>query len=84
MVRITLGYFGALREARGLAEEDLALPYEVSTIAQLKTYLEANYQLAGALSEPTVRTSLNDTIVTADTALKDGDVVDFLPLVTGG
>lgn len=83
---ITLLYFARLREALGTGQEQLALPEGVHTLSALRTHLAqrgdawAQEMAAGR----NLRAAVNQTVVTKDAPVVDGDEVAFFPPVTGG
>ncbi len=81
-----LVYFAWVREKTGLSGEEISLPAEVNTIAQLIDWLVArgdNYQAAFA-DLKVIRVALNQQYVKFDSPVSDGDEVAFFPPVTGG
>lgn len=85
-MKLDLRFFASLREALGLSQETIELPATVKTIAQLRSHLIARGGVwAEALAEgKALRCALNQTMVDADTVLRDGAEVAFFPPVTGG
>ena len=85
-MKLELRFFASLREALGTSQEALEIPEEVKTVSQLRTHLIARGGVwAEALAEgKPLRCALNQTMVDASTALKDGAEVAFFPPVTGG
>lgn len=85
-MKLELRFFASLREALGTSQEALEIPEEVKTVSQLRTHLIARGGVwAEALAEgKPLRCALNQTMVNASTALKDGAEVAFFPPVTGG
>lgn len=82
-MRVRVKYFAALREAIGRAEEQVDLPREALTVAELRSHLEASG--AGALGElRNLRAAVNQAMAQPDTPVADGDEVAFFPPVTGG
>lgn len=79
-------YFAWIRTRIGQAEEELELPAEVATVAQLLNWLEgrgAGY--AEALARPDlVRVAVNQEFATPDTPVAAADEVALFPPVTGG
>ena len=81
---LRLKYFASVREAVGVAGEDVSF-VENETVEQLihrlsNKYLEAKAQLLdGAL-----RAAVNQKLVEKNKRLCDGDEVAFFPPVTGG
>lgn len=83
---ITLLYFARLREALGTGREQLVLPAGVTTLAALRAHLAQRGEAWAremAVSR-NLRAAVNQTVVTADAAVTDGDEVAFFPPVTGG
>ena len=83
---ITLLYFARLREAFGMASEQLAAPAGTATLEHVRAMLAARggvwaHELAPGRS---FRAAVNQSVATADTPVKDGDEVAFFPPVTGG
>jgi molybdopterin converting factor subunit 1 len=79
-------YFAWLKHRVGLAEETVAPPPEVTTLAGLKAWLaERHPGFAEALASPgVVRCAVNQEYVPEDVPLRAGDEVAFFPPVTGG
>lgn len=85
-MKIIVKYFAALREAVGVAQEQLELPPEVTTVGAVRESLRAR---GGAwrdalAPERAVRMAFNQVMCGADTQLSDGAEVAFFPPVTGG
>ena len=85
-MKITLLFFASLREALGVEREELALPPEVTTAAELRSWLT---QRGGAWSEQlregrAVRVAVDRQMAGSDARLDDGAEVAFFPPVTGG
>lgn len=80
MKRITLAYFGAIREKRGMSVESLTTTAE--TVSDLFDELSIN----GNLDFPRAALSVavNDDFRHFDTPLQDGDKVVFMRPVAGG
>jgi sulfur-carrier protein len=83
---IKLLYFARLREALGIAEEELAVPEGVSDIRGLMAWLA---QRGGAWQEEftgsrPLRAAVNQELVDNAAAFRDGDEIAFFPPVTGG
>jgi len=79
-------YFAWLRTRIGCGEEEIDLPAEVATVADLLGWLSARGAgYAEALARPDlVRVAVNQEFANADTPLKAGDEVALFPPVTGG
>ncbi len=83
---LTILYFAWLRERVGRAQEELALPAGVHTVAQLMAHLAARDAAHAAVfdNSRTVRCAVNQEFMPITTALHPGDEVAFFPPVTGG
>jgi molybdopterin synthase sulfur carrier subunit len=85
-VKVDVLYFASLREAVGLAREQLVLPADIATAGALRAYLRAR---GGAWTEAlaegrTLRVAVDQAMAAAETPLRDGTEVAFFPPVTGG
>lgn len=79
-------YFARLREALGVAQEEIALPPEVGDVQALMTWLSARggvWQEEFTGCRP-LRAAINQTLVANAAPLRAGDEVAFFPPVTGG
>ena len=83
---LTILYFAGLRERAGTAEETMALPDGVTTIAELIDHLRGLDARHAAAFETrkTIRCALNQEFADPDALLRPGDEVAFFPPVTGG
>lgn len=77
---LTVRYFAALREQRGLDEE--AIPFAATTPAMLYGQLRKLHRFT--LDPTMVRAAVNGRLAAMDQALAPGDAVVFLPPVAGG
>ncbi len=84
MAELHVLYFAWLRERLGRAEEALALPAGVTTVAALRQHLIARGDAYAALAEPTVRVAVNQAMAGPATRVAPGDEIAFFPPVTGG
>ena len=86
MSTVTLLYFARLREAFGVASEAFALPAGCATAGELVRALQRRGgPWAQELAEgKPYRLAVNQEMVKADAALRDGDEVAIFPPVTGG
>ena len=82
-MEITLLYFAAVRDLLGKSEEKVALPPEVSTVADLQQWLERERP---ALRERMafVRLARNEEFAMPADRLASGGVVALIPPVAGG
>jgi len=79
-------YFAWVRQKTGKSEEDIALPYQVNTVADLIALLRDR---GGGYSEvfadlSRIRAAVNQEHVRFDATLGNDDEVAFFPPVTGG
>jgi molybdopterin synthase sulfur carrier subunit len=79
-------YFAWVRERIGKAEETLALPADVKTIAELVAWLRARGpEYAEAFSRPdVVRAAIDRTHVKPSASIAGAREIAFFPPVTGG
>lgn len=77
-------YFAGLKEALGVADEQIDLPSTLRTLGELRDHLVSQHGRAALASAKNLRCALNQEMVRFDAALKDGDEVAFFPPVTGG
>jgi molybdopterin synthase sulfur carrier subunit len=80
MITIHVQFFAILREQRGLSGEQLATT--AATPAALYEELRARHGFT--LPGDRVRAAVNDTFVSGEAGLRDGDRVVFIPPVAGG
>jgi sulfur-carrier protein len=79
-------YFAWVRERVGLAEEEIAPPASVTTVAELVTWLKRrgeNYAAAFA-NERTIRAALDRRHVNPDQPIAGTKEIAFFPPMTGG
>ncbi|AGK56096.1 molybdopterin converting factor subunit 1 [Bacillus sp. 1NLA3E] len=72
-------FFAHLRDAVGA--EFLMLPLSGKTVAEVKNMLVEKYPV---LKLDTVMTAINEEFATNDEVMNDGDVIAFIPPVSGG
>ena len=83
---IKLLYFARLREAVGIAGEEIALPPEVQDVQGLMAWLAAR---GGSWQQEfngsrLLRAAVNQELVGNTATFKAGDEIAFFPPVTGG
>ncbi|WP_254992226.1 MoaD/ThiS family protein [Cyanobium sp. N5-Cardenillas] len=83
-VRVRL--FAALRERAGWAERLVPLAASPTSAADLwqRLALDDGSAAGAAGLPPTIRVAINQAFASADTPLRPGDEVAFLPPITGG
>ena len=81
-----LVYFAWVRERVGKAEEELAPPPEVRTVAELVTWLKGRgEEYAHAFEHPkSVRAAIDKSHVKPDAAIAGAREIAFFPPMTGG
>lgn len=78
-------YFASLRETLGQADEELALPGQITNVGDLRAHLCARGGDWQALSATrNLRVAVNQKMADPAVPLRDGDEVAFFPPVTGG
>lgn len=83
---LKLLYFARLREALGMASEEVALPTQVKNVSGLREWLRHRGDNWASELGPgkQVRVAVNQDMADQNTAIADGDEVAFFPPVTGG
>ena len=79
-------YFAWVKEKTGVAAEDVELPREVTTVAELITWLKTRapeFNHAFARSE-VIRAAIDQNHVRHDAAIGTAREIAFFPPVTGG
>ncbi len=79
-------YFAWLKTKTGVAEEEVAPPPEVTTVAELLTWLQTRGPgYADALSDlSALRVAVNQEYAKPSDPVRPGDEVALFPPVTGG
>lgn len=85
-MKVRLLFFAGLREQLGTSGEDLELPADVTSLSALRAHLRTRGPAwQAALAEGRVlRTAVNQSLVSKDAPVADGDEIAFFPPVTGG
>jgi molybdopterin synthase sulfur carrier subunit len=83
---VKLLYFAWVRERVGKAEEDVALPREITTVEQLVSWLAGRgEEYAHAFDNPKViRAAIDKRHVRPDAAIAGAREIAFFPPMTGG
>ena len=86
MTTTTIRYFAGVREAVGVASEQLELPDTLRTLGELRNWLaQRDARHAVALgAERTLRMACDHVMADADAPLQRGAEIAFFPPVTGG
>jgi len=85
-MRLTILYFARLREAVGLAREEVEAPDAVRSLGQLRAWLIGRgepWSAAFTQVRP-VRAAQDQVVGNDDTPLRAGAEIAFFPPVTGG
>ena len=78
---VTLKYFGLVAEVTNKSEDQLQLDQETISVIDLQSKVESRYE---GLQNTTYAVAVNQTICTTDVAIKNQDVIAFLPPFAGG
>jgi molybdopterin synthase sulfur carrier subunit len=82
---ITLLYFAQVSEQLNINQEQLDLPPDTATLADLRHCLaQRDEQWQTVFNDPRLMMAVNQTMAKAETAINDGDEIAFFPPVTGG
>jgi molybdopterin synthase sulfur carrier subunit len=82
---VQLRFFASLRETLGTGDEQVELPAEVRDLPGLINWLQGRSDTwREALADRRLHVAINQQIVSADAAVKDGDEIAWFPPVTGG
>ena len=76
-------YFAGLKEALGMAGENVELPVGVASVGALRDWLVGQGRAALGTAK-NLRCAVNQEMVRLDAAVRDGDEIAFFPPVTGG
>ena len=79
-------YFAWVKEKTGIAAEDIDVPDDVSTVAELIVWLKTRGpQFANAFEQAeAIRAAVDQTHARHDTQIADAREIAFFPPVTGG
>jgi len=82
-VSVRILYFASLKEALGMAGENIELPPGVATVGALRDWLVAQgrEKLASAKN---LRCAVNQDMAGLEAPVGEGDEIAFFPPVTGG
>lgn len=79
-------YFAWLKTKTGCAEEEVALPEDVTTVAELIAWLKQRSpgHAAALADETAIRVAVNQAYAKPGDKVSEGDEVALFPPVTGG
>jgi molybdopterin synthase sulfur carrier subunit len=80
-MRVTLKFFGLLAEITKCPEESFELNADVTTLLGLKSAIENRFP---AFQKTAYSIALNQSLRNDEVALKEADVIAFLPPFAGG
>ena len=78
---ITLKYFGLLADITQFKEEQFTFDEETISVSELKSKIESSYP---KMQNTAYNIAVNQTMSDLKTAIKDNDVIAFLPPFAGG
>lgn len=81
-MKLRLLYFAVLRDITGKAEDEVEVAGDTTPASLWETLRGRHTRLAGYVQPPMV--AVNETWSSPDATLRDGDVVAFIPPVSGG
>lgn len=83
---LTIHYFASIRETLNKAQDEIELPVDVHTVADLIAHLAAADPAFEATFATTqkILVAVNQTVVNRDQALAANDEIAFFPPMTGG
>lgn len=83
---LSIHYFASVREALGRESEQLALPDNVHSVAELTRFLAQRDDAFARLlqGEQALLVAVNQTVANAEQPLSADDEVAFFPPMTGG
>lgn len=76
-------YFAGLKEALGMAGENVELPAGVANVGALRDWLVGQGRAALGTAK-NLRCAVNQDMARLDATVQDGDEIAFFPPVTGG
>ena len=83
---IKIFFFGRLRETLNTSSIEISDLAELATVDKLRLHLSKSYGSIWeeSLNQSNIVISVNQVVVSADTAIQDGDELAFFPPMTGG
>jgi molybdopterin synthase sulfur carrier subunit len=85
-LKLSVLYFARLRDAVGRSGEHVEVPADVTTIGELRAWLQQRGAPWGAAFEQVrpIRAAMDQAMAADSTRLREGAEVAFFPPVTGG
>ena len=80
MIRIKIQYFAILREERGCEQEEL----ETAAKTPTELFAELTTRYTFSIDQKSLSVAIGDTFGAWDHELNEGDLVTFIPPVSGG
>ena len=77
-------YFGRLSDRASRREANIDLPSNITSLTGLKTWLDKEHDLDGALEDSSIKTMVNQILIHTDFNLDGTEEIGFLPPVGGG
>jgi molybdopterin synthase sulfur carrier subunit len=77
-------YFGRLSDRAARREANIELPASITSLTALKSWLNKEHDLDGALEDASIKTMVNQTLIHGDLNLNGSEEIGFLPPVGGG
>ena len=83
---IKIFFFGRLRETLNSSSIEISDLSQLATVDKVRIHLSKSYGpiWEEALNQTNIVISVNQVVVSADTAIQDGDELAFFPPMTGG
>jgi molybdopterin converting factor subunit 1 len=81
-MKVRLLFFAVLRDITGVGETELTLPEGSTASSVWQALRERHHQLADYARPPLI--AINESYATAESLLRDGDELAFIPPVAGG
>ncbi len=85
-MKVKVLFFASLREQLGVAQEEVEIAGELSTIAELQRQLASRGEAwrSAFSGAKLLRCAVNQDMASPSTSIRAGDEVAFFPPVTGG
>ncbi len=83
---LQIHYFASVREAMGREREQVDLPPDVASVAELIPYLRSRDSAFARMfaEHETLLAAVNQTVAGNERAIADGDEIAFFPPMSGG